>query len=176
MVIAPGVSSQPSFAGRASDCLGQDGSGQERSRGQKWYCENEVQIGIFVDDRTLWLESSKEHVGEAVQKSKEFVKRGEKADKVLGWQSHFHKREWAASVRCGHLQLLGWDIIPGQVKAESRVVGVTYNFITHRLDRIRRFAASQAVKFRTVRELVISRSRGRKRGNGHLRACSEHCR
>ena len=57
------------------------------------YCQNEVQIGIFIDDRTVWLESSRKRMEKAVQKLKEFVERGDKADKVLGWKLHSDKGE-----------------------------------------------------------------------------------
>ena len=51
--------------------------GRKDSSAKTGYCENEVQIGIFIDDRTLWFESAKK-----LQKLKEFVEKGDKADKV----------------------------------------------------------------------------------------------
>ena len=85
-------------------------------------CENEVQVGIHIDDRTLWVETPKRRVRKAVQKLKEFVERGDKADKVLGWELHPDRGEWAATKRCGQLWLRNWDTILGQIKAEIKVL------------------------------------------------------
>ena len=95
-------------------------------------CEDDAQIGIFIDDKSSWLESLKKHVGKALPKFKEFVEGGDKVDKILGCELHPDKGEWAASMRCGHLQLLKWDTIPAVVKFEIKVLGVTYSFTQHR--------------------------------------------
>ena len=55
-------------------------------------CEKEVKIGIWLDDRTLWLKSPRKRVGKVVQKLKENV------DKV-GWELDLDKEKWAASKR-----------------------------------------------------------------------------
>ena len=51
------------------------------------------------------MESPKRHVGKAGQKLKDFVERGDRADKVLGRQSHPEKGNWMwtpAAAEMGH--------------------------------------------------------------------------
>ena len=81
---------------------------QRESAGSR---QTNVQIGIFIDDRTLWLESAR-NTKHAVRKLQFFVERGDEADRALGWMLHTDRSEWASSVP--------WRNIPGKVQGRSK--------------------------------------------------------
>ena len=112
VVSAPVVPGQCSAVGRPHDCVDHGCAGQR-------YCESKVQVGIYIHDRTMWVETPKRRV----RNLKEFVERGDKADKVLGWELHPDNGEWAATKKCGQLWLRKCDTIPGQIKAEIKCWG-----------------------------------------------------